>query len=61
MKQREVSDKYIKITANETWAVLGKIFSVVSDDSVLKTCMPPTRNTGSMLMAITIIPTPPIH
>ena len=49
------------ITAKETCAVLGKIFSVVSDDSVLKTCIPPTCNTGSILIAMTIIPTPPIH
>ena len=61
MKQRTVNDKYIMITAKETCAVLGKIFSVVSDDSVLKTCIPPTCNTGSILIAMTIIPTPPIH
>ena len=61
MKQRAVNDTYIMITSKETCAVLGKILSVVSDDSVLKTCMPPTCNTGSMLIAMTIIPTPPIH
>ena len=61
MKQRAVNDKYIMTTAKDTCAVLGNIFSVVSDDSVLKTCIPPTCKTGSMLIAITIIPTPPIH
>ena len=40
---------------------MGKIFSVVSEDSALNTCIPPTWSTGKILKAITIIPTPPNH
>ena len=41
--------------------VLGKIFSVVSELSILNSCIPPTFNNGRMVIAITITPMPPSH
>ena len=41
--------------------VLGKIFSGLSELSTLNNCIPPTFKSGSTVIAITIIPTPPSH
>ena len=44
-----------------TSRALGKIFSVVSELSILNNCIPPTLNNGSTVIAITITPIPPSH
>ena len=44
-----------------TCEVLGKIFSGLSELSILNNCIPPTFKRGSTVIAITIIPTPPSH
>ena len=44
-----------------TSIVLGKIFSVLSGPSILKSCIPPTFNNGKIVIAITTIPIPPNH
>ena len=40
---------------------LGRIFSDLSENSLRNNCIPPIRNTGKMVIAITIIPIPPNH
>ena len=44
-----------------TSIVRGKIFSVESGPSILKSCIPPTFNKGRIVIAITTIPIPPNH
>ena len=41
--------------------VLGKTLSSLALNSVLKSCIPPSLNTGKTAIAITIIPIPPNH
>ena len=41
--------------------VLGRIFSVESGPSILKSCIPPTFRRGNTVIAITTIPIPPSH
>ena len=40
---------------------MGKIFSAVSELSILNNCIPPIFKRGSIVIAITIIPMPPSH
>ena len=44
-----------------TSRALGKIFSVVSELSILNNCIPPTFNNGRTVIAITMTPIPPSH
>ena len=44
-----------------TSRAFGKIFSVVSELSILNSCIPPIFNKGRIVIAITIIPIPPNH
>jgi len=55
-----ILDEIIEII-RVTSRVLGKIFSVVSELSILNNCIPPTFSNGSTGIAITIIPMPPSH
>ena len=52
---------YVEIIIAATSIVLGKIFSVLSGPSILKSCIPPTFNNGKIVIAITTIPIPPNH
>ena len=47
--------------AAATWAIRGKAFSDWSDDSMRKSCMPPTLSCGRMATAMTMMPIPPNH
>jgi hypothetical protein len=51
----------MKPVAAAIWAARGNTFSEVSDDSMRKSCMPPTRSMGRMAMAMTMMPMPPSH
>ena len=49
-------------TAAAISAARGRTFSEeLSEDSSLKSCMPPTPRSGQIAIAVTIIPIPPIH
>ena len=39
----------------------GSIFSEVSEDSVLNSCMPPMRRNGKITMLMPMMPMPPSH
>ena len=43
------------------WVPRGRAFSEGSDDSMRKSCMPPTLSMGMTAMAMTMMPTPPSH
>ncbi len=45
----------------ETCDTRGRTFSNFSEDSMRKSCMPPTRSTGRMATAVTMMPMPPIR
>ena len=47
--------------APASWAARGSTFSELSEDSVWKSCMPPTRSIGRIAMAVTMMPMPPSH
>ena len=59
--QTKVNKKYIALIPPAICAVLGRTFSEVSDDSILKSCIPPTCKRGKTEIAMTIMPIPPIH
>ena len=43
------------------WAARGRTLPAVSNASVRKICMPPTRSSGRNTIATTMMPTPPNH
>ncbi len=59
--QIPVRKTYTAAMAAASWVTRGSIFSDLSEDSVLKSCIPPIFNIGRTAIAMTIIPIPPIH
>ena len=50
--QTKVNKKYIALIPPAICAVLGRTFSEVSDDSILKSCIPPTCKRGKTEIAM---------
>ena len=54
-----VRPRYVSVMPLAVSLTVAKGLSPRSEDSVRKSCMPPTRRTGRMAMAMTMMPMPP--
>ena len=54
-----VRPRYVSVMPFAVSLTVAKGLSPRSDDSVRKSCMPPTRRTGRMAIAMTMMPMPP--
>ena len=61
MAQSAVKLRYRTAMPMAIWVARGKALSDLSEFSMRKSCIPPTRSIGITAIAITMIPIPPSH